>query len=687
MSYGLMYTVPFADISNIPCVVEIEKEGYIGTPTELVGGSSPFVVKIEDEEFMYTPTRFSDATIRVVGGDSLQSLFATSYQEYRVTFKKNSLVRWCGFIKPEVYTQDYSSNIFELEIECMSAMSTLEYIKYSQYRGTEIYEREFVSFSGILKQCIDEANVVYNKIIIPHVYAKSLNDFNSNQNILDEIVVSEQNFYNEDNEPMSLKEVLEEVCKFMNWTCVEWNGDLVFVDVDNTGDYLTFSNGLAYLGNTNINEINIQDIGFRGSDHSMDILPGYNKVVVKDSNYGLDNILDFKVEYDKLSDIDDIVQTFNAGAKSKTIMYNSIGYNMHQYLNGQVVNPSNYANDDDTLWGNILGISPIKYCNYTIDINGTPDITEYSYVDALRIRYQGYNGTKIGGDTRLLRVYSPPIALPKGVIAINASAKYYNSVPMHPYRHDNWDGNLLIGFKLKVGDRDFTNENTIPGSFEKCSYLDFGKYKSDNEYNEVKNDKTLLMPYDGAKGKIINVDPQVGITAGAIAFELLAELYPYAINKYGAFLKDLSVRFIPQNGKKGAEREDMTYENVINNKFINKLDEIEFKINSFADDDGASFSKALYKGFLSYQYQDYIRENMYSCIEGKLVRPEKSLIKRIINRYSGTKIKLTQVIKELPDITPITQLSDNFMTNKKFIVTGGEIDFANEAFTCVMTEL
>lgn len=685
MSYGLMYTVPFADISNIPCVVEIEKEGYIGTPTELVGGSSPFVVKIDDEEFMYVPTRFSDATIRVVGGDSLQSLFATGYQEYRVTFKKNSLVRWCGFIKPEVYTQDYSSNIFELEIECMSAMSTLEYIKYSQYRGTEIYEREFVSFSGILKQCIDEANVVYNKILIPHVYAKSLNDFNSNQNILDEIVVSEQNFYNEDNEPMSLKEVIEEVCKFMNWTCVEWSGDLVFVDVDNTGDYLTFSNGLSYLGNTNINEMNIQNIGFRGSDHSLDILPGYNKVTVKNSNYGLESILDFKVEYERLKTLGTQVLQLS-DELSNVLLYNSSGYNMYQYLSGKVVDLDNYIGNPNGAWYNILGPIPIKYSNYKIK-DGKPDITEYSYTEALRIRYHGANGTKIGQDTAILNVYSPPIALPKGIICINCSAKYSSDGNMYTFRNDRYDGDLIMGFRLLIGNRDYTDEHPIPGSFIKCGYLNFGKYDSKSEYNEVKNDKTLNMPYDGAKGKIVNVDLQNTITAGSIKFKLLAEAYPYVLDKYGIFLKDLNIKFIPENGKKGAEREDMIYENVINEKFVNELDEIEFKINSFADDDGASFSKALYKGFLSYQYQDYIKENMYSCIEGKLVRPEKSLIKRIINRYSGTKIKLTQVIKELPDITPITQLSDNFMTNKKFIVTGGEIDFANEAFTCVMTEL
>ena len=34
MSYRLIYTVPFASLENIPCVVEIEKENYFGEITE-----------------------------------------------------------------------------------------------------------------------------------------------------------------------------------------------------------------------------------------------------------------------------------------------------------------------------------------------------------------------------------------------------------------------------------------------------------------------------------------------------------------------------------------------------------------------------------------------------------------------------------------------------------------------------
>ena len=82
MSYSLIYTVPFATLDNIPCVVEIEKDGDEGTPTELTASATPSQVDIEGEEFLYTPTRFSTAKLQVVGNDYLQTLFSTEYRQY-----------------------------------------------------------------------------------------------------------------------------------------------------------------------------------------------------------------------------------------------------------------------------------------------------------------------------------------------------------------------------------------------------------------------------------------------------------------------------------------------------------------------------------------------------------------------------------------------------------------------------
>lgn len=239
MSYGTIYTLPFRSRKEDVCLVEIQKEGYTGRVIELTGsGEAPFSVEIADDDFLYTPVRFSTAAIRVVGGDHLQSLYSTGYRQYRVMFKRAGSVTWCGFIKPELYTQDYSGTIFELEIECISAMSVLEYIEYKQ-KSEE--GKGFVTLWELLTRCVSESRGSYSSVYLPHVYAGSESDYTAWRNVLQDMTISEQNFFDEDDKPMKLKEVLEELCRFLNWTCVDWKGDLYFVDVDHAGDYYKYT--------------------------------------------------------------------------------------------------------------------------------------------------------------------------------------------------------------------------------------------------------------------------------------------------------------------------------------------------------------------------------------------------------------------------------------------------------------
>ena len=390
MSYGLIYTIPFATIDNIPCVVEIEKDNYSGEVMELKGGNSPFTIDIADDEFLYTPIRFSTATIRVVGSDYLQSLFTTAYQEYRVVFKKNGIVTWIGFIKPEIYTQDYSSDVFELEMECMSAMSTLEFIDYE----VEGKKKEFVSLWHLLKRCIEASSANYNAVYLPYVYAKSEKEYLSGSNILYDMRVSEQNFFDEGGKAMKLKEVLEEVCKFLNWTCVDWKGELYFVDLDHDGVYHKYNVTLTEKEDVGFNSITIQNIGFAGSDHSMDILPGYNKVTIKCSNYPIPETLNFSVDYDDLDQLVTLPDIVSGNDVSHRLLLNPGDLDMYQYEQfAHRVDINGYKNNVEA--GNLLGAIPMRYCNYKmVDKDGgkVPDITEYNYTDIIRVRLKNKDG-------------------------------------------------------------------------------------------------------------------------------------------------------------------------------------------------------------------------------------------------------------------------------------------------------
>lgn len=713
MSYGLIYTVPFATLDNVPCVVEIEKEDYTGKSKELTpAGDSPFTVDIEDEEFLYTPTRFSSATIRIVGSDYLQNLFSTGYQIYRVTLKVDGLVTWCGFIKPELYTQDYTLKTFNLQLECMSAMSTLEFIDYKQVGES----RTFMSFWDLIKKCITSASAQYNAVYFPHVYAKDTESYTTENNVLESITVSEQNFFDEDDKAMTLKEVLEEVCKFLNWTCVDWKGDLYFIDIDHTGEFYKYDPvTFEKIGTEGLNLLNVQSIGFAGSDHALDILPGYNKVTVKDSNYPVDSL---------------IPDLFGDSLLSPLIKnspyYRKIDGDRFSFFVKFYINPrfNNVFSDKDSLQKinidleslgnnadnaviNNIGSLISKQAKYKWE-DGTPSSLSFEDVLIIGMGLSNKNYGSLTDLTLFLNKDIPvlqinPDYLVETIISpsdestsyLLLSGQYFQSDSLYTSPAQGGDGtwNNTAGdnccrFKLKIGDKYWTGGKWSKEEtrfYIKCG--GYGKSKIWYEWNDFENNVTYDMNID-SKGYAIPIKASDKLF-GKIE---LTVLRPFP-NNYGeggrikrypyyTFMRDLKLQLfsgIPEQDEEKNNDTDRIYENIANEDYINELDEIEFKITSH-NNDGACYSKVIIG-------DGYLTDNLYSAIEGTTVRPEEQLIRRIIKRYSAPQIKLTQVIKETSDLTPVTRLSDNYMVNKRFINVGGTIDYKMNRFECVMIEV
>lgn len=684
MSYGLIYTVPFADIENVPCVVEIEKENYVGTSTELTAGSSPFSVEIEDDDFLYVPTRFSTATIRIVGSDYLQSLFSTAYQQYRVTFKKNNVIAWCGFIKPEIYTQDYASRTFELELECISAISSLEFIDYKQ---TDEGGRIFISLWDLLKKCISSSSGRYRSAYIPHVYASSQASYLLNESVLERMTVSEQDFFDEDGKPMKLKEVLEEVCKFLNWTCVDWQGELFFVDVDHTGNYYKYNAYLTTKIDTVILSIlDIQKIGFSGSAHSLDILSGYNKVIVKTSNYCISSEIR-EEEFDKLKTFyvkeGEYHSTETIATRREFLLPSN-----YELIPLEILPNGSFSSVDINSYkgypADLFGAVAMKYCNYGMyykDGKFYPRITDYSYTNVIQCRERRESDTNgmYKARTPILKIKAGPMVYSDGAFSVSGSRKsifHPDIVTLAGERDD--ESPAPIEFQLRVGDNYYNGTDWVKNPSVVSLGLDLSSGK--REFMPIRNTKTLDMPYNGMGGYIMPIKSKT--LSGDLELTLYA---PMANNSYfvpyGYFFKDFKLNYQKKDNDSESENEnsDRIYENIVNESYINELDEIELKISSY-NNDGACYSKVLLG-------DNYLTNNLYSAIEDKAIRPEEQLIRRIIKRYSAPQIKLTQVIKAAADLTPITRLSDNYMVNKKFINAGGTIDYQMNQFTCIMIEV
>lgn len=653
--YNLIYTVPFTNVDGEALTIQILEDGGSGTPVELTGGTPPFVVDVSDEDFLYTPTRFSGATLKLVGSDYLQRLLSTQYQKFKVNLVKSGSVIWTGFITPELYSQGYDNSLFELEVECISALSTLEYIDYKQ-EGTTI------SLLGIISRCITESKGNFRAVYVSNTYTSSL----------DGITVSTANFIDEDGKPMTLKECLEEVCKFLNWTVTEYDGCVYFIDID-------------YIK--------------AGNSNSLSILGGYNKAIIIDSDYEADKdrlypelefTNDMKLHH-KVMDKD--------GKKYQKEYYPATEFQFSTFKYD--ISSNTYVPTTDSIFTQIgeqlAGSVAVQQSNYEID--NAPNRLTWDKMIEIKQFEDGY--LTAGNDTFLCRqsdstilakypviktsISSPTVVFDSSIkLAINF--KLYpladdldGYIGDHNYKSaggDKWGNDeFYVLARLRCGDYWYngTSWSTDSNNYFKL-YTDITKKNICGEWFNCRNTNDFTQGVNDLTGTIITFDKAI---VGDLELTLCNPSFPTPICYF--FMKDITIdsqRVDYSTTINGDEKKDTKYENVVNESYINALDDIEFKITSKNDSD-LSFSKAI----IGSRILDTLTNTIYNSSE----KPEKLLIQRIINQYQQPKIKLTQIIK--PSILPFSIITDNYLSGRTFLFTGGTIDYEDNSIECNMIEL
>lgn len=676
------YRLPFFNYAGESLEIKFYMEDYIGEIETLTGAPSAFVVTGTDEEFVYEPVRTSTASVSIVTDSLLNDLFSVNSHHVAVKLYRGNKLLWTGYVEPEVFTQAYVPIADKLSINCISAIGTLENIQYEKQT-----ENGFITAINLLRYIIRSANGGYEKIYIPYVYGSSEVNYSTKKNIFDEITLAEENFTSEG---MMLDEVLEYFCRFFNWTLYDYEGSLYFVDPDWKGEYFSYGEDLVTYEMVTPNTVLLQDIGFGGSDHTIDVLPGYNKVTVKAINNVFDELVENEdletlkengyqsVSYDKLSgdDVKVVRKRFLIPAKWELDSYDED--------TGEKQDPKDAMN-------NSFGSALLKISEYGGKWERSdfiPDISDYSWTLAVQDRVKGQQFQEKPGEAMSKDLVE--IKGAKGAAWMNGALSIDGSIIV-PWDDANLafckpsgkSGYADITYVLRIGDKYWNGSSWVDSEAEfKIRY----ENESAGSPLTVKNTKSPDMPYSGLSGYIIKLPDNAPII-GDLSLKIrrtseigfTPESGAGSIKFYGYIYKNPNLNYKKKDGVTDeGENGDRVYENVVNEKFMSELDEIEFGISSY-NEDGATYSKALLNG-------NFLTNNLYSAIEGTLVRPEEALIRRIINRYRVTKIKLTQVLKNSDLIHPFTVLYDNSMVSKKFMLLSGVWDYEQNTVTLSMIE-
>lgn len=300
----------------------------------LTGGSSANTLEIGDDEsgvwFAPDPVEINSevndcfdhllrqsATIRLQTTDYLGELFATTCRDVVVNIYRGETCIFAGFVEPQSYNQPYNEALDDLEVNCIDALSALQ---YSYYRDMHTYgvdydalkasadNRTFQSIvAEILTGITADLDIVGGHTVrLLYDRSKAVDDDLNNINtILSQISVSDLLFLGDSEDDVWTQDVvLEEMFRYLNlhiaqdgfvfylfdWATVKGTSNALWSDLLNSG-YGTIS---TYKSVTIANEI--------AEDCATNISIGdvYNQIQVTCSVKELDNVIESPLDDDML---------------------------------------------------------------------------------------------------------------------------------------------------------------------------------------------------------------------------------------------------------------------------------------------------------------------------------------------------------------------------------------------------
>ena len=264
----------------------------------LLAGEQPFVVRYNTSNTPFDPVRTSTATVNIVHDDYLEDSLSSCAQGTKIelndiTNSASPITEWVGYLTPKIYDAGYVDCFENFSLEAADCISSLQYVDYVETNSGGV-----VNIKSVIAQICDAANELEG-----FYWTKSKKYDSSDGDIIlpEHLAICEHNFQSNDtNEEWKLSEVLEEICRYLGYTCLQWGKRMYFVDYQwlETHNSLTMSWYPKYNGYNRVNQD--QTIGsaytvtsgsVMSNDASISFEPIYNKVTVNANMYAAEDVV------------------------------------------------------------------------------------------------------------------------------------------------------------------------------------------------------------------------------------------------------------------------------------------------------------------------------------------------------------------------------------------------------------
>lgn len=284
----MIYKGQFRSKDDTLYTVKITTEGITQSEQITLGGT-PFVTEMNGEgDTIYKPVKYTGATVSIVTPSYLFDIYSGKAQGTKIELYKEDSIEWTGYTTPNLYNMGFTKYKETIEVECIDALSTLQYIKYNTPK------KSVVTLLYIINKIIKACNAYKGFVISANTSVIPL---------LDELYISEQNFYDKkkDNETdedvaWTCQDVLKEICQYLGLTAVAIKDVVYFLDYDaikaGINDYYHYTIDNPVASKITLKHTKtITGSDYSGGNSSISMDNVYNKVVVTNELNTFDTIL------------------------------------------------------------------------------------------------------------------------------------------------------------------------------------------------------------------------------------------------------------------------------------------------------------------------------------------------------------------------------------------------------------
>lgn len=292
----MIYSGEFRDITNkLYKVVITTSQGGNQTRTVTLGGQ-PFVTEMDsDTKTIYSPAKYQAATVQIITPDYNFDIYSPRAQGTKVELlAADNTVIWTGYVTPNLYDMGFVEEREQIDIECIDALSTLQYIKY------ESDNKNVVTFLEIIRKVLQSCNAYSHFYFTNNIQLEK----DATAAILDKLYIAEDNFFDkkqdketDEDVAWTMQDVLEEICQYLGVTAVADGDKVYFLDYDaiKAGLNTYYEYAVDDVSAPTIKHISftktIKASDYSDTDGSLSLDNVYNKVTVTDDLYTFDSVL------------------------------------------------------------------------------------------------------------------------------------------------------------------------------------------------------------------------------------------------------------------------------------------------------------------------------------------------------------------------------------------------------------